>query len=242
VKYLVKENGVWVKPAMDSLDGRRFYAAKSTGSDTEKLLMAWVAGNDGRRDSGTEEFGGNFMAHQLAVTDDGQLAVKMPDMYKQELVSVLPTSLVSFSDNVTENGGVVNIPAGSRMLLASETSKNRVSFTINSDNENAIFGLQFKDSKDNSEHFVEINGETNEVTFYNKDDRSNTANPEVLTEINPVLGVTIEILLDPVQGVGAVYIDQFRALSFRLYDLPTSEVGVYAQSGDINVSEVTRFK
>jgi len=168
--------------------------------------------------------------------------VKMPELYRQELVSVLSTSSVSSSANVTENDGVLTVPTGSYMLLASEANKNRLSFTINSDNENAIFGLQFTDSADNSEHFVEINGETNEVTFYNKDDRSNSANPQVLTQIDPVVGVSIEILLDPVQGVGAVYIDQFRALSFRLYDLQTSEVGVYAQSSDITVSEVTRFK
>jgi sucrose-6-phosphate hydrolase SacC (GH32 family) len=242
VKYLVQDNGVWVKPAMDSLDGRRFYAAKSAGANTDKLLLAWVAGNDGRNDSGAEEFGGNFMAHQLAVTDDGQLAVKMPELYRQELVSELSTSSVSSSDNVTENAGEVNIPAGSNMLLAREADKNRMSFTLNSGNENAIFGLQFKDSADNSEHFVEINGATNVVTFYHKDDLSNPANPQVLTEINPVAGVAVEILLDPVQGVGAVYIDQFRALSFRLYDLATSEVGVYAQSDDITVSEITRFK
>jgi hypothetical protein len=227
---------------MDSLDGRRFYAAKSAGANTDKLLLAWVAGNDGRNDSGAEEFGGNFMAHQLAVTDDGQLAVKMPELYRQELVSELSTSSVSSSDNVTENAGEVNIPAGSNMLLAREADKNRMSFTLNSGNENAIFGLQFKDSADNSEHFVEINGATNVVTFYHKDDLSNPANPQVLTEINPVAGVAVEILLDPVQGVGAVYIDQFRALSFRLYDLATSEVGVYAQSDDITVSEITRFK
>ena len=242
VKYLVQENGVWVKPTMDSLDGRRFYAAKSAGSNTEKLLLAWVAGNDGRSDSGTEEFGGNFMAHQLGVTDNGQLAVKMPELYRQELVSVLSTSSVSSSDNVTENDGVVNIPTGSNMLLASDGSKNRISFTINSDNENAIFGLQFKDSTDNSEHFVEINGMTNQLTFYNQGELTNPANPQVLTEINPKTGVNVEILLDPVQGVGAVYIDQFRALSFRLYDLKTSDVGVYAQSSDIFVSEWTRFK
>ena len=241
VKYLVQENGVWVKPTMDSLDGRRFYAAKSAGSSTEKLLMAWVAGSDGRSDSGSEEFGGNFMAHQLDVTNDGQLAVKMPELYRQALVSALSTSSASASDNVTENAGEVNIPAGSHMLLASEASKNRLSFTINSDNESAIFSVQFKDTSDNSEHFVEINGTTNEVTFYNKDDRSNTANPQVLSTIDPVLGVNIEILLDPVQGIGAVYVNDFRALSFRLYDLATSEVGVYSQSDDISVSGITRF-
>ena len=242
VKYLVKENGVWVKPTMDSLDGRRFYAAKSAGSSTDKLLMAWVAGSDGRSDSGSEEFGGNFMAHQLDVTNDGQLAVKMPELYREALVNVLSTSSASASGNVTENSGEVNIPAGSHMLLASEASKNRLSFTINSDNESAIFGVQFKDTSDNSEHFVEINGTTNEVTFYNKDDRSNTANPQVLSTIDPLLGVNIEILLDPVQGIGAVYVNDFRALSFRLYDLATSEVGVYAQSDDISVSGITRFK
>ena len=64
----------------------------------------------------------------------------------------------------------------------------------------------------------------------------------MLSTIDPLLGVNIEILLDPVQGIGAVYVNDFRALSFRLYDLATSEVGVYAQSDDISVSGITRFK
>ena len=89
---------------------------------------------------------------------------------------------------------------------------------------------------------MEINGATSEVTFYHKDDRSNSANPQVLSNIDPLVGVNIDILLDPTQGVGVVYVDEFRALSFRLYDLATSEVGVYAQSDDISVSGVTRFR
>lgn len=182
--------------------------------------------------------------HRLRVTADGQLTVTMPELYRQELANSLSILFVSSSNNVTENDGVINVPAGSNMLLASETSKNRMSLTINSDNEDAIFGLQFTDSADNSEHFVEINGATNEVTFYNENELTNPANPHVLTEINPVAGVKVEILLDPIQGVGAVYVDQFRALSSRLYDLATSEVGVYAKSNDISISisELTRFK
>ena len=55
-------------------------------------------------------------------------------------------------------------------------------------------------------------------------------------------GVALDILLDPLAGVGAVYINQDKALSFRLYELADYDVGIYSQNATVTVSGLQRYK
>ena len=48
--------------------------------------------------------------------------------------------------------------------------------------------------------------------------------------------------MDPEAGVGSAYINDFRALSFRLYDLENRTVGMYSRDVTIVVNDIQRFK
>ncbi|APD95454.1 hypothetical protein BM523_16445 [Alteromonas mediterranea] len=54
-------------------------------------------------------------------------------------------------------------------------------------------------------------------------------------------GVKLDVWLDPKTGMGSAYINDFRALSFRLYDLEHRSVGVYTREQAISVNELQRF-
>ncbi|MBB1339428.1 hypothetical protein [Pseudoalteromonas sp. SR44-2] len=64
---------------------------------------------------------------------------------------------------------------------------------------------------------------------------------QVVVPIDLKQGITVDLLLQPESGFGTAYINDFRALSFRLYDLDKRQVGIYSKQGTLNISEMTRF-
>ena len=64
---------------------------------------------------------------------------------------------------------------------------------------------------------------------------------QVAVPMNLTEGVNLDVWLDPEAGIGTLYINEFRALSFRLYDLNQRPVGIYARDVPLSVSELQRF-
>jgi beta-fructofuranosidase len=73
-------SGPWGTPAVESLDGPRFYAAKSLSDGKRRLLFGWVATREGERDSGAWEWGGDLsVPRQLEPAEDGGLVIRCPE-------------------------------------------------------------------------------------------------------------------------------------------------------------------
>ncbi|UCH33580.1 MAG: hypothetical protein JSV65_13550 [Armatimonadota bacterium] len=71
--------GPWAAPAIESLDGTRFYAAKTLSDDKRRLLFGWVPTREGEKDSGAWEWGGDLgLPRQLEVAEDGGLVIRCP--------------------------------------------------------------------------------------------------------------------------------------------------------------------
>ncbi len=68
-----------------------------------------------------------------------------------------------------------------------------------------------------------------------------TLDAQVEVPMNLSEGVKLDVWLDPETGIGTAYINDFRALSFRLYDLQQRQVGVYTRDEAISVIELQRF-
>ena len=64
---------------------------------------------------------------------------------------------------------------------------------------------------------------------------------QVAVPMNLSEGVKLDVWLDPEAGIGTLYINEFRALSFRLYDLNHRPVGIYARDVPVSVVELQRF-
>jgi sucrose-6-phosphate hydrolase SacC (GH32 family) len=241
VKFLSEDASVWVKPVNDALDGKAFYAARTAGNQDERLLFGWVAHKKGRSDTGVPIWGGDLMIHQLHKTEDGQLAVALPEKYRTGLSVAQSKALTWTQGSVVEHNAALTLGADSGFTLAPLAQKNRLIFNINSDNENARFGIELRDPATNQRAVIEINAGTDLVKYYRGADAANADNPNITVPLNAADGVSVEILLDPQAGVGAVYFNRYRALSFRLYGLPSYEVGVYSDADEITVTNLERF-
>jgi hypothetical protein len=66
-------------------------------------------------------------------------------------------------------------------------------------------------------------------------------NPSVNLPLDATTGINLDIYMNPNLGVGSVYINNYRALSFRLYDLKLNHVGVFTQDSAINISNLKRY-
>jgi sucrose-6-phosphate hydrolase SacC (GH32 family) len=241
VKYLRENASVWEKPSNDALDGKAFYAARTAGHQDERLLFGWVAHKQGRSDTSLSTWGGDLVVHQLHKTDDGQLAVSLPEKYRTGLSVAQPTDVVWTQGSVDEVGGAVSLAANSAFTLAPSTQKNRLAFNVKSQNANAQLGIELRNPETNERVVVAIDAANDSASYYRDGDITNADNPAVAVPLDIAQGVNIEVLLDPQAGVGAVYFNNYRALSFRLYDLPAYEVGVYSGADAIEVTGLERF-
>jgi sucrose-6-phosphate hydrolase SacC (GH32 family) len=244
VKYLQQVNGVWTKPDFDAVDGRAFYAARTAGSADERLLFGWVPHTEGRLDGNKYSWGGDLMVHQVRQSA-GKLQVELPQKLKQALATQVSIDTVWTKGNVSVQNEQLGLSAGSAFTLQKLAAKNRLSLSISSATNEAIFGIQLrKVNADQTEAnvFIEINSVTGVVSYKTAPMGNNPAYPTVKMPLNVQQGVALEVLLDPLAGVGAVYINRNKALSFRLYGLADYDVGVYSQNEPVTVDGLTRHK
>lgn len=241
VKYLRENASVWEKPLNDALDGKAFYAARTAGNQDERLLFGWVAHKKGRSDTGEPAWGGDLMIHQLHKMDDGQLAVSLPEKYRTGLSVTQAADMVWTLGSAVNNAGVITVDANSAFTLAPSTQKNRLAFSVNSANANAQFGIELRNPATNARVVIAVDPLNDSAQYYRDGDAANPDNPVVAVPLDMTAGVDVEVLLDPQAGVGAVYFNNYRALSFRFYDLPDYEVGVYSGAEAITVNDLQRF-
>ncbi|NHN36340.1 hypothetical protein G8764_03440 [Pseudomaricurvus alcaniphilus] len=258
VKYLVNDNGDWVKANDDQLDGRYFYAARSAGNEIERLLFGWVPHTDGRNDGADPRWGGDLMVHQLHATENGNLAVKLPDKLRQQLNRPLSVEDMETSSGVVQhdsvqseskndkaklqmnNGNIFQTP-GAQILLPAFDSMNLLQVDLTSNKENAKLAVVFAQADSQVHYLIELDSEKQLARLLSKNAEQVTELARVPIELNAQQGIQLELFLHPENGVGSLYINQDKALSFRLYQLAEYKVGVQAISGIIEIKELNRF-
>jgi len=241
VKYLSNTSNSWVKPSYDALDGKAFYAARTAGTDDERLLFGWVTHKVGRVDTGNPEWGGDLMIHQVKKLASGELAVSLPQKLMTALSNAGSTDAVWSDAAVTGSVTNLNLNPNTRFTLAESNVKNRLSLTLNSQSADAVAGLQLRNPTTGKSAFVKIDSLNNKATFYFEGDESNPGNPSVSLPLDYSQGVKLDVYMDPIAGVAAVYINDFRALSFRLYDLAHYQVGLFATADVVSVADLKRY-
>jgi hypothetical protein len=241
VKYLSHQSDSWTKPSYDALDGRAYYAARTAGPENERLLFGWVPHNIGRVDTGMPTWGGDLMVHQVNKTATGELGVSLPQKLVAGLNKVVATEVVWSNNSVSGTVGDLDMLANTQFTLAASPLKNRLSFTLTSTNADAVAGVQLRNPATGKSHFIKIDSSNNTATFYTEGDDANGKNPTVSVPLDYSLGVKVDIYCDPVAGVGVVYMNDFRALSFRLYDLANVQVGLFSTSDNIAITGLNRY-
>lgn len=212
VRYLTAKDsaGPYAYGPYDALDGRGFYAGKSAGTGDDRLLFGWVAHKNLRKDAMNLVWGGDLIMHALKRTDDGALAVSLPD----GLATQFDIARTRLSSDTTEIGTPDTALRARAELDVTPGSR---------------FGLSFTASNSGRVSTLELDTAGGEAAFlYNKD--PNGA-PRVAFPPSADGAYILDLVVDPELGLGVLYINDFRALSFRYHRVGATSISLFADDG-----------
>ncbi|HEY8578222.1 MAG TPA: hypothetical protein VIL88_17990 [Devosia sp.] len=219
VRYLhaADSQGPYEYGLHDALDGSAYYAGKSAGQGDDRLLFGRIAHKSHRKDAMDFVWGGDLIVHALRRTADGELAVALP----AQIASQFDTAVAS--------------PSPSDLSLGDARHAVRAWAEV-APAEGGAFGIRFQHEGAARSSSIIIDPSTGRAAFrYNED---GTDGPSVSFPIDPDGRFTIDIVVDPEAGLGILYINDFRALSFRYYRVGRTQMSLFAESGFKEVSGV----
>ena len=212
VRYLTAADsaGPYQYGPYDALDGRGFYAGKSAGTGDDRLLFGWVAHKSLRKDAMNFAWGGDLIMHALHRTDMGELAVSLP----ADLGAQFDTERATLSTEDLEVG-----TPDSALRVRAEANVTP----------GTPFGIAFTASNSGRVSTLEIDTDKGEAVFlYNGD--ANGA-PRVAFPPDADGAYVLDLVVDPELGLGVLYINDFRALSFRYYRVGATTISLFADGG-----------
>ena len=212
--------GPYAYGAFDALDGRGFYAGKTAGTGANRLLFGWVAHRRGRRDDAEFEWGGDLVAHAIRRTDQGALAVDIADPVARQFAIVTGR----LSPGVASGEAIAK---GTRITA---------DLTVRPGDR---FGIRFT-KNGTAAATAEIDPVAQQARFV-AGGRTADA-PRVAFPASADGRYRLDLLLDPRQGFGVLYINRFRALSFRYYGLSGTVPVFYGDGGFLALDGEERMK
>lgn len=244
--------GPWLAPAVDTFDGRAYYAAK-TGSDGHKrYLFGWnpTRTEDSYNwnppayagfDHATWDWGGHLIAHELVQQPDGTLQVRLPDTVAAAFQAPQPLSLTAAIGpwEIDQTGAEVVSPEGFACATAGPLpSQAMVSarFRFRAGTRRLGFMLRASAALDRGYQF-QFEPDRQRLVFksYVFGDEHGGKIPTGEVDLERPLALTpdqeheVKILLDG--SVGEIYVNDQIALSTRLYDLPAGDLACYVTDG-----------
>ncbi|EJL36950.1 beta-fructosidase, levanase/invertase [Caulobacter sp. AP07] len=212
VRYLTATHGAggYAYGPYDALDGRGFYAGKSAGTGESRLLFGWVAHKSQRQDAMDFVWGGDLVAHAVRRTGPGTLAVSLPgDIARQfdtERATLSPTALeIGAADRALRVRADLRVKPGQRLGVAfNETASGRASTIV-------------------------LDTAKGEAAFLYDGDPAHA--PRVAFPPDADGRYTFDLVVDPRLGLGVIYINDFRALSFRYYRVGETTLSLFADGG-----------
>jgi hypothetical protein len=207
VRYLTaaQSTGPYANGAFDALDGRAFYAGKTAGTEDERLLFGWVPHKQLRKDSMPFAWGGDLIVHEVTRTADGQLAVSLP----AGIESQFGIERASLHDDALDVGKVSEPLLVNAQVVSTAGDRFGFTFTSTSGRVSALW----------------LDTTVGLAQF---DVGSNSAPPNVRFPVAPDGHYALDLIVDPDLGLGVLYINEFRALSFRYYGIGKTHLALFA--------------
>ncbi|OOP62507.1 glycoside hydrolase [Arthrobacter sp. SRS-W-1-2016] len=238
-------NGPWIVPALDTVDGRAFYASKTAGRDGRRFFFGWIASKEGNHDDGAWQWAGTMSVLEARQNDDGTLAFSLADELVESFWDDIP---VTFGSDLPVT---LHAPDGYTAMVSAEVLPlqfyARAVLQIEADTSEC--GLLLSSSADGDESYIiRLEPKRGRMVFDRWPRESNGdaqwhVSGDVPFEIElerPCELVpgehTLELVVDGDLCVAVV--DRQVTLSTRIYRLPNGRIGVFAGEGTTTLTEL----
>lgn len=243
-RYVYREKGSkqWQYPSRPALDDYYFYAGKTASDGTNRYLIGWVytrAAFTDATDKNDRVWAGNLVAHQLTQNGDGTLNV----VPANTLIETLGNSQ-GLEAKVIKNATI----SGNQYTLDGSKEKALVIFdgvqgvhqiTAKLSGNANRFGFEFGASGNRSEiHDLTIDAENGKLEMRHF---SNGTLIETRTSVTLSKAESYELTIVNENSVCVAYVNGI-ALTNRIYQLNRNGWGIFAEGGNLTVSDLKLAK
>lgn len=240
--------GPWLTPADDTFDGRAFYAAKTASDGKRRFLFGWLPTRTDGKDYRSWNWGGNLVVHEISQASDGRLLVKIPETVDAAFARPQSFRFSPGLGSVKTDAGEVRLAAPGSFGCSSAgpmPQRARIEATVEFDEMTRGCGVMLRSSEDyESGYYIRLEPGRNRLVFDawpRPGDLPFMVELERPIDLKPGTPVSLKIIADG--SCGVVYAAGKVAMSFRMYDLPKGNWGVFVNDGaarfrDISLSTI----
>lgn len=230
-RYKHNLNDPWIKPEVDFIDGEGLYAGRIEKDDSKLYMFGWCGTRVGEYDTGSIDWGGNLIVHELIQDKDGLLKSKLIDSVKNKLSNQVSYKLKNGNDlkNMTFDKNSF------KAYVLENLSKNitRISFDVSCENKKGSFGLSFNTISNDeiSNEVLLFNYDTDYVLYYaNASKIDSLGKIDVFVPFNFKNDIHVEIIIDG--QIITTYINNEKALTTRFYDMNKKPFSFFVNKSD----------
>ena len=229
-------SGPWLTPAVDSFDGRAYYAAKTAANGSERYLFGWNPTRSAERDTGDWNWGGNLVVHRLEQQPDGSLAVCLPQSVGDVFSSSIPVRFEHMLGKAAVGPAGLSLDAagGYAGALADEMPPAcRITARVSFEPGTQSLGVALRMSEDfESGYFIRMEPLRQRLVFDRwprPGDQPYLAELERPLVLIPSHPVEVEVLVEG--SLCEVYVDHKVAMSVRMYEHTLGAWGFFCGEG-----------
>lgn len=243
-RYRMARNpeGPWLAPEHDSLDGRSWYAAKSTERDGRRFFFGWIATREGSSDDGAWQWAGTLSALEAVPGPDGALAMRIPDEVLDHFANpttALPAVALDSRTAFTSRTGDVELPSRCHLQLeiriGDDTKEVGVLLHTSPDGETG-YSVRLEPQMGRMVLDRWPRRQTGTEQWQVSGDVAHFIELERPANLAPGLH-RLDVVLDG--DIAVVNLDRDVTLSTRLYDHSGGRVGVFVCDGAAEFSDIT---
>lgn len=235
-------DGPWIAPEKDTIDGRAFYAAKSTFLDGKRFFTGWISTKKNAVDDGEWQWAGAMSTLEAVQNGDGTLAFRFPEALIQSFTETFPITIAKKELNAPDK----YVCAMSNEMLPDQAYI-RAKIDIKPGTHEC--GLLLRSSSDGDSSYVVRLEPTRSRMVFDRWPRKATGGEQwqisgdvpyyVELERPCDLSVgehTLEIIME--DSIAVIVLDRQVSLSTRIYDKPEGRLGYFVSDGAIELSSL----
>ncbi len=253
-------NGPWIRPEVDTFDGRAFYAAKTGFDGKDHYVYGWNPtrgengwefdpGKDFGKDYKTWNWGGSIVVHKIIQHEDGTLGVCPVDSVANAFSKMKNSGLLSLTGNwkIDENAAVCESLDGYSSAIGGKIPELcRVKAKLKYSGNPTRFGIALQvDDTYAQGYYLMFEPWYNRIQFrsglrmYEQGGQMFPYAVEMERPLKLEAGKEYDLEIY-IQGTLAVlYVNNDLAFGFRMYNEKDRQLGFFVSEGTLEVKDVT---